>query len=133
MLIRPPLPAELPAIRALLAANGWSHRLGDAAWFERLLSASCCLVAVQDDQVVGFVRAITDGLSNGYLSMLVVAPEQRRHGIGSRLVEQVMGDDPNLTWVLRASRPGAREFFARLGFAASAEAMERPRGRHGNG
>ena len=32
-----------------------------------------------------------------------------------------------VTWVLRAGRPGAPEFFARLGFRAAPLAMERPR------
>jgi ribosomal protein S18 acetylase RimI-like enzyme len=77
--------------------------------------------------VVGFARAITDGLSNGYLSMVVVAPEFRRQGVGRTLVEEVTAGSPAITWVLRAGREGANEFFARLGFEPSTVAMERKR------
>jgi ribosomal protein S18 acetylase RimI-like enzyme len=125
--LRAPLPPDHAALRALLAANGWEHRLGDAQWFARLLAGSRAVVAVEGAAVVGFARAVTDGVSNGYLSMVVVAPEHRGQGIGTQLVRAVMGADAGVTWVLRASRPGAREFFARLGFTPSAEAMERPR------
>jgi hypothetical protein len=38
-----------------------------------------------------------------------------------------MGDDENITWVLRAGRDEASLFFASLGFAASSVAMERLR------
>lgn len=84
-------------------------------------------MAIDKGQVVGFVRGITDGLSNSYLSMVVVAPSHRGRGIGTQLVKHAMGTNPAVTWVLRAGREGAADFFAKLGFAASSAAMERPR------
>lgn len=114
-------------MRALLCANGWEHRLGDDAWLASLLAASRSLVAVEGGEIVGFARAVTDGLSNGYLSMVVVADGHRNQGIGSRLVRELMAADAGITWVLRASRPGARAFFESLGFRPSSDAMERNR------
>jgi GNAT superfamily N-acetyltransferase len=70
---------------------------------------------------------ITDGLSNGYLSMVPVAPQHRRKGAGSALVAHVTAGSPEVTWVLRAGREGAAEFFAKLGFRASPVAMQRAR------
>jgi ribosomal protein S18 acetylase RimI-like enzyme len=125
--IRSPLPSELASISVLLRENGWAHRMGDAEWFTRLMAASRAAVAVDDGQVIGFARGITDGLSNGYLSMVVVSPEHRCRGVGSALVRHLMGRDAGITWMLRTGRPGAREFFAKLGFHVSADAMERPR------
>jgi ribosomal protein S18 acetylase RimI-like enzyme len=66
-------------------------------------------------------------LSNGYLSMLVVAPELRRRGIGRALVMHALAANPRGTWVLRAGRDGAAEFFSKLGFQSSTLAMERLR------
>jgi ribosomal protein S18 acetylase RimI-like enzyme len=77
--------------------------------------------------VVGFCRGVTDDLSNGYLSMLVVSQEHRLSGIGSRLVRSLVEGEPSVTWVLRAERPGARQFFEKLGFSESVTAMERKR------
>lgn len=128
MEIRPVQPSEIAAVFSLLGASGWRHRLGSADEFAALLRASqIAHVAVLEDEVVGFIRGITDGLSNGYLSMVVVAPGHRGKGIGRRLVEHALGVNPAITWVLRAGREGAAEFFSRLGFEASSIAMERRR------
>jgi len=53
--------------------------------------------------------------------------QYQRKGVGRALVEHVMGDNPDITWVLRAGREGAEAFFASLGFETSVIAMERPR------
>lgn len=127
MEFRAPLPTEISSIHALLSANGWGHRVPDAAWLQKLVERSKCVVAVNAGEVVGFCRGVTDDLSNGYLSMLVVSEEHRRGGIGSRLVRSLVEGEPSVTWVLRAERPGARQFFEKLGFSVSVTAMERKR------
>ena len=119
---------EIELARALLAANGWADRIGSQEHFAHLIANSQrAAVAVIDEQVIGFARGITDGLSNGYLSMVVVAPAHRNKGVGRALVEHVIGSDTTVTWVLRAGRNGATAFFEKLGFRASSIAMERVR------
>jgi ribosomal protein S18 acetylase RimI-like enzyme len=129
MHVRAIQPSEYEAARVLLLAGGWNdHRVSDPASFRLLLQRSqACLVAVVAGQVVGFIRALTDGLSNGYISMVVVAEANRKQGVGTALVRAVMGSDPNITWVLRAGREGVAEFYEKLGFVHSQVAMERPR------
>ncbi len=108
--------------------NGWGKRIAGVQQLGALVEASQVAdVAVIDGQVVGFIRAITDGLSNGYLSMLVVASTHRGRGIGRALVERALGSNTQVTWVLRAGREGAAEFFSKLGFEHSSLAMERRR------
>jgi GNAT superfamily N-acetyltransferase len=121
-------PSELAATLNLLIACGWGHRVDNIEHLAALVAASqIAEVALVEGQVVGFARGITDGLSNGYLSMVVVAPSHRGCGIGRKLIEHVTGAHPRVTWVLRAGREGAATFFSKLGFNPSSIAMERQR------
>ena len=124
--IREVRPEEIEAARRLLAASGWTHRVSDPEDFRVLVRRSQrALVAIHDGEVIGYLRALTDGMSNGYISMVVVAEGYRRRGVGRALIDAVMGKDIGMTWVLRAARGGASEFYEKIGFVQSDVAMER--------
>jgi ribosomal protein S18 acetylase RimI-like enzyme len=128
MLIRPiESSREIESARLLLQNASWGKRVSDPVVFRELVARSqMALVAILEGEVVGFLRALTDGLFNGYISMVVVAPEHRGKGIGTALVRRAMGDNLEMTWVLRAGRDGVTAFYRKLGFSMSEVAMERP-------
>jgi len=126
--IRPITPSDIEAARLLLLANGWNGAHFEPEGFAKLVARAYeALVAVEDDRVVGFARSVSDGVSNGYLCTLVVDEACRHKGIARALVQRLMGDEPDMTWVLRATRPGLFAFYDKLGFRRSEVTMERVR------
>ena len=128
LIYRPIQPSDYEAVRGFLADNGWAARVSNDKRFRAMMnSADRTVVAIDGSRVVGFARALCDGVSNGYILMLAVAKDLRRQGIGRQLVEQLMLEDTDeITWVLRAGRD-SRGFWQRLGFVASDIATERVR------
>ena len=125
---RPVKPDDYEAVQTFLADNGWAARVSDVERFRAMLDgADRTVVALDGVRVVGFGRALCDGVSNGYISMLAVDENLRRQGIGRQLVEHLIGEDVgDITWVLRAGRD-SHGFWQRLGFTTSDIAMERVR------
>jgi len=124
---RPISPDDYEQVRRFLCKSGWAQRVADPERFARMMQGSDHTVAAWDEgRVVGFGRALCDGVSNGYLSMVAVAEDRRGQGIGRELIRRLVGDDPDITWTLRAGR-GSEGFWQKMGFAASEIAMERTR------
>jgi len=120
-------PGDFDEIRQFLAANGWEKRVADAERSRTMLkNADRKVVAVESGRIVGFARALCDGVSNGYIGTVAVAEDKRGQGIGRELVQTLMGDDTNITWVLRSGRDSG-EFWKKMGFSLSDVAMERTR------
>src|SRR6476646_2569316 len=126
MEIRDIRPSEIEAARRLLVASGWTRRVSDPSDFRELVSRSQrSIVAVEGGEVIGFLRALTDGMANGYISMLVVEENHRRRGVRRALVNDIVGDGRGMAWVLRAARAGVAVCYEKIGFVPSEVAMER--------
>ena len=124
-------PNDYESLRQFLAEQGWAERVRDRDRFRAMLDRSDRpVLALDGERIVGFARALCDDASNGYISMVAVAEDRRRQGIGRELVERLLAGDTEgrITWVLRAGR-GSSGFWKRLGFSPSSIAMERLRNR----
>jgi len=113
-------------VRQLVIAAGWGKRVQDEDRFLRMMAgADRTVVAVDGARIVGFARALLDDASNGYISMVAVAPDRQGGGIGRELVTRLMDvkQPRQITWVLRSARESTG-FWEKMGFRKSDVAME---------
>jgi hypothetical protein len=60
---------DYESVRLLLFEAGWQHRMAESEKFRLMINNSDrTVVAVEGSRVVGFVRALCDEVSNGYIS-----------------------------------------------------------------
>ena len=117
---------DLDKLSHLLKAVGWDHRIKDRARLAQMVEGSCFVVAAYEgDELVGFARAISDGVFNAYISTVAVLPRSQRRGVGSEMIRRLLHDRDGITFALHA--PEAGRFYERFGFKASPHLYRRER------
>ena len=111
-----PAPADY---LALVAETGWT--LPTFAMAEAALAASlCAVIAKHDNQTIGMVRAIGDGVMKIYIQDVIVSRPYRRQGIGQRLMRSILADlksrCPEDCMIGLFAAEGRSEFYSNLGF-----------------
>jgi ribosomal protein S18 acetylase RimI-like enzyme len=108
-------------IADLYRAGGWwkeEYRVEEL----RYLIQGSFLFAIATDcetgKAIGMGRVLSDGVSDGYIQDLVVLPEYRMSGIGSRIVSTLVKNcrEKNLTWIALIAEPDSAPFYIPLGF-----------------
>lgn len=92
MVIQPYSREYLDPIIGMCERISLAVSLSDPDRAHRAMSApgAVALVAVEDDDLLGFSHSITDGALQASLSMLLVSPDHQRRGIASALIEATM-------------------------------------------
>jgi len=118
---------DLDALAVLRAACEFAAQ--DREFLARQVSGARWIVHAYDGpRLVGFCRAISDGVSNAYVSSVMVDPAYRRRGIGREMLAQLVGGKGGIKFVLH-SRKDAVPFYAAIGFAPATDMMIRDRRR----
>ncbi len=74
---------DLEQLAALFVSAGWEHRAHDRRKLGLLVERSLYVSTADDGgTLVGFARALSDGVSNAYISTVCVLPAYRGQGIG---------------------------------------------------
>ncbi len=78
-------------------------------------SSASVVFAYDDQQLIGFGRAISDGLIQAAIYDVAVLPSYQGHGIGKQVIEKLVASLPGCNFILYAS-PGKEPFYEKLKF-----------------
>lgn len=127
IVIRPYKESDFSGIHKLNEQEGWSNLVANqqqtqAAWN----GSNLAVVAEQDGQLVGCLRALTDGAVTLYVCELLIEKSRRGSGIGGMLMDHVHNLYPETRMELLASCTSqsyyeAKRFRAFYGFRKTFE------------
>jgi ribosomal protein S18 acetylase RimI-like enzyme len=124
-------PAEEERCAAIMAASDPWITYGRS--FEGCLSTvrqsiNEIWVAVEGDELRGFVIILMQGALVGYIRVLCVDPTVRSQGLGSRLLafaeERIFRESPNVFLFVSDFNTRARELYKRLGYEQLVEVRD---------
>jgi ribosomal protein S18 acetylase RimI-like enzyme len=123
-----PRRVDLEALwRFLSTAAYWGRWRDEAAVRTQVAGAWRVVTAHLDGRMVGFARALSDGVGLAYLADVYVLPELRGRGVGRALVRLMIDDGPGreFRWMLHTQ--DAHTLYAGFGFAGPPDTyLERP-------
>lgn len=117
--IEPYIHYDHAEITQLYRSVGWTSYLRREKLLQEAYAASLLTLAAYDEQrLCGIVRGVGDGVSVLYIQDLLVLPEYQRRGIGSKLLEHMLGafPDVNQTVLLADDTETAAAFYEKAGF-----------------
>jgi GNAT superfamily N-acetyltransferase len=120
---------DVDAAWAYLSRDAYWGRWRERSHFEQQVAAAWRVVGcyAPDGRMIGFARAVSDGVALAYLADVYVLDDHRGRGLGTDLVRVMVEDGPGraFRWMLHTK--DAHELYARFGFAAPPETyLERP-------
>jgi ribosomal protein S18 acetylase RimI-like enzyme len=104
---------DLDQLTVLFNSVGWERRTADRERLAQLVRGSMFVVSAWDnDRLVGFARAISDGATNAYISTVAVLPEYQQRGIGREIIRRLLAGHDGIQFVLHSEH--ALSFYLHL-------------------
>ena len=103
----------------LYASVGWSNYTNQPQQLEQAFHQSLFVMAAYDDEeLVGLIRAVGDGLTIVFIQDLLVYPHYQRQGIGRSLVQETLERFKDVYQIQLATEQSDKNlaFYQELGF-----------------
>ena len=108
-------------IADLYRAGGWWKEEYKPADLRHLIRGSFAFAVASDiktGRAIGMGRVISDSVSDGYIQDLVVLPQYRKYGVGTKIVATLVNRclQSGVTWISLIAEPETEKFYQPLGF-----------------
>jgi len=109
----------------------WPQRPDPETHLTILRGSYAVWLAMDGDQCVGFINALSDGVLCAYVPLLEVLPPYQGRGIGTELVRRMMRRLAGMYALDVVCDASLAPFYARLGFAQCTAMVQRNRDHQG--
>jgi ribosomal protein S18 acetylase RimI-like enzyme len=115
---------NLEEMKKIYQSVGWLKHSNDI--IKQVFEASNVIaLATVNGRIIGFGRALSDGVFNAAIYDVVVHQEYQKQGIAKRVMEYLLGQLCNVSCVHLISTTGNDEFYQKMGFKKVKTGMAR--------
>lgn len=81
------------------------------------------LAAFEDNELIGIIRVVGDGVTIVFVQDILIVPEQQRKGVGSALLQEILDRYKNVRQIEMATdnNPQTIAFYKSMGFSEFSE------------
>ncbi|MDT3960090.1 GNAT family N-acetyltransferase [Staphylococcus kloosii] len=107
--------SNVPKMKAIYQSNGWTSHTEDN--INTIFKASThVVIAKVDEKVIGFARALSDGVYNAAIYDVVVDKNYHKYGIGREIVEKLIDRIGEVSCIHLIATTKHTTFYKRIGF-----------------
>jgi GNAT superfamily N-acetyltransferase len=111
-------PIDPAQVRRLYETVPWGDGRDDAG-IAKTLEVNVAVGAWDGDELIGFTRAMSDGLYRAYVEDVMIDPDYRGNKIGERMVAKLLEELGEIEIVSLFCEPERVAFYQRNGFSPS--------------
>ncbi|MED3972838.1 GNAT family N-acetyltransferase [Priestia megaterium] len=115
---------EWSRMKEIYRSVGWKNH--DEEKVKKVFqSSNVVAVAYDENKIVGFGRALSDGVFNAAIYDVVVDKHYQNQGIGQQIIENLLAQLNDISCVHLVSTAGNEEFYRKAGFRKMKTGMAR--------
>jgi spermidine synthase len=119
---------QIRQITGLYRSAGWwgKNMPDDPSVVKQIIKGShCFMVAMQDEEIVGMGRAISDRASDAYIQDLTVINSYRGKGIGFEILKRLVSrlEEDGIKWIGLIAEGNSDGFYSHFGFKKMPDSM----------
>jgi N-acetylglutamate synthase-like GNAT family acetyltransferase len=107
----------------LFMSTGWNehYKFSKVDILKSISNSWFTVCAYVDNELVGYGRVISDGVHHAIVVDIIVDPDYQRHGIGSRILERLIGKckEAKIRDIQAFSGEDTAQFYSKQGFEVS--------------
>ena len=108
---------EVEELKFLFSQTSWASKREDHD-IEKMLNNLSVFVSIRDNSVlIGFGRAITDGIYRALIDDIIVDHTHQGKGIGRIIVESLLDQLEGVEEIFLNTKPELEDFYKRFGFS----------------
>lgn len=112
---------QIRQITALYRLAGWWSKdmPDDPSLVRQIIKGShCFMIAIEDEEIVGMGRVISDRASDSYIQDLTVINSYRGKGVGSEILERIVArlEKDGIKWIGLIAEGNSDDFYSHFGF-----------------